>query len=64
MNKKFLQSVATGVVGLALVASCAKQASKESHKCSSNKCSSKKEESHKCSAKKVDSKKVKKSSEK
>ncbi len=45
MNKTFLKSVITGVVGLTLVASCSKAASeKSSHKCASNNCSGKKVE--------------------
>jgi hypothetical protein len=63
MNKKFLQSVAAGVMGLSLVASCSYLgAKKESNICGAkngcaakkdeaNKCSAKKDEAHKCAAK-------------
>lgn len=56
MNKNFLKSVATGVITLGLVASCSKLTGKtEAHKCSSNKCSSKKaDEANKCSSKKTE----------
>ena len=55
MNKKFLQSVTAGVLGLTLVASCAKLGlKKESHSCNSNSCAAKKkEEGNKCSSKEV-----------
>lgn len=49
MNKKFLQSVAAGLVTLSLAASCAQLGlKKETNKCSSK---SKKEECNKCSSK-------------
>jgi hypothetical protein len=55
MNKKFLQSVATGVVGLSLVASCAQLGfKKESNTCGAkNGCAASKKESHKCAADKT-----------
>jgi len=68
-NLKFAKSVAAGVVGLAMLSSCAgtmeklglsKCASKkkESHSCSSNGCKSKKKSSsHSCSANGCKSKK-------
>lgn len=54
MNKKFLQSVTTGIVGLTLVASCAKLGmKKDSNSCNSNSCAAKKkEEGNKCASKK------------
>lgn len=73
MNKKFLQSVTTGLLGLTLVASCAKLGMKsESHSCNTNSCAAKKkEEGNKCSSKetkkeanKCSSKEVKKESNK
>lgn len=66
MNKKFLQSVTAGVLGLSLVASCSKLGlKKESNSCNANKCASaKKEEGNKCSSKKEASKEVKKESNK
>lgn len=52
MNKNFLKSVAVATLGLSLTASCAKLGiGKDSHKCATNKCSSKKEECNKCSSK-------------
>jgi hypothetical protein len=52
MNKNFLKSVATGVMGLSLVASCS-MLKKESHFCGAkNGCAAKKDEANKCSAKK------------
>jgi len=55
MNKKFLQSVTAGLLGLTLVASCSKGGMKtESHSCNSNSCASKKkEEGNKCSSKEM-----------
>jgi len=54
MNKKFLQSVATGIVGLSLVASCAQLGlKKESNTCGAkNGCASSHKESHKATANK------------
>lgn len=56
MNKNFLKSVITGVVSLGLIASCSQlTGKKDSHNCSSNKCSAKKaDEANKCSAKKTE----------
>lgn len=55
MNKKFLQSVAAGVVGLSLIASCSHFGHKESNNCGAkNGCASKKE-SNKCSTNKCSS---------
>lgn len=43
MNKNFLKSVIAGVVSLGLIASCSQlTGKKDSHKCSTNKCSAKK----------------------
>lgn len=54
MNKQFLQSVAAGILGLTLVASCS-LLNKESHKCGAkNGCAAKKDEAHKCGAKKAE----------
>ena len=55
MNKNFLKSVITGVFSLGLIASCSQlTGKKDSHKCSTNKCSAKKaDEANKCSSKKV-----------
>jgi hypothetical protein len=64
MNKKFLQSVAAGVMGLSLIASCSYLGSKkESNTCGAkNGCAAKKDEANKCSAtKKEEVKAVKKS---
>ena len=53
MNKNFLKSVATGIVGLALVASCSSVSKKDSNTCGAkNGCAAKKDEASKCSAKK------------
>ena len=65
MNKKFLQSVAVGITGLSLIASCSHfGAKKESNICGAkngcaaakaeeaNKCAAKKDEAHKYAAKK------------
>ncbi len=43
MKKTFLKSVATGIVGLTLVASCSMFNKESAHKCSSNTCDGKKE---------------------
>ncbi len=54
MNKKFLQSLAIGVMGLSLVASCShfNFGKKESNNCGAkNGCAASKKESHKCSSK-------------
>ncbi|MES2677591.1 MAG: hypothetical protein V4612_04685 [Pseudomonadota bacterium] len=68
MKKTFLKSVATGVVGLTLVASCSMFNKETAHKCSSNTCKAKKEanqtsatkaEAHKCNSKKAANKKAK-----
>ena len=79
MNKKFLQSVASGIAALSLVASCSHFGSdKESNTCGAkngcaaaakkdeaHKCSSKAKEAHKCSsAKKEEAKEVKKEAKK
>lgn len=67
-NLKFAKSVAAGVVGLAMLSSCAgtmeklglrKCASKkkESHSCSANGCKSKKKSAHSCSSNGCKSKK-------
>ncbi len=69
MNKKFLQSVTTGLVSLTLAASCAKLGlKKESNSCNTNSCAAKKkEETNKCSSKEVKkevSKEVKKENHK
>ncbi len=55
MNKKFLQSVATGLLGLTLAASCSKLGlKKEAHSCNTNSCAAKKkEEGNKCASKEV-----------
>lgn len=61
MNKKFLQSVAAGVMGLSLIASCSYLGSKkESNTCGAkNGCAAKKDEANKCSAaKKEEAKKA------
>ncbi len=52
MNKKFLQSVAAGIMGLTLVASCSSLGmKKESHICGAkNGCAAKKDEANKCSS--------------
>ena len=56
MNKKFLQSVATSIAALSLIASCSHLGlKKESNTCgAANGCAAatKKDEAHKCSAKK------------
>lgn len=59
MNKNFLKSVITGVVSLGLIASCSQlTGKKDSHNCSSNKCSAKKaDEANKCSSKKAETNK-------
>lgn len=50
MNKKFLQSLATGIMGLSLAASCS-MLKKESHNCGAkNGCASKKSEAVKTDA--------------
>ncbi len=56
MNKKFLQSVAAGITGLTLLASCSHfGAKKESNTCGAkNGCAAKKAESHKCASAKAD----------
>ncbi len=68
MNKKFLQSVTAGIVGLGLLASCAQLGlKKDSNTCGAkNGCAAKKDEANKCSAKKDEVKKeeVKKSEKK
>jgi uncharacterized low-complexity protein len=52
MNKKFLQSVVVGIMGLSLATSCS-FAKKEANFCGAeNGCAAKKDEAHKCSAKK------------
>ncbi len=57
MNKKFLQSVVVGVMGLSLATSCSLM-KKESHVCGAeNGCAAKKDEAHKCSAKKAEANK-------
>jgi hypothetical protein len=52
MNKKFLQSVSAGLLGLTLVASCSYLGiKKESNFCGAkNGCAAKKDEAHKCSS--------------
>lgn len=59
MNKKFLQSVTAGIVGLGLLASCAQLGlKKDSNTCGAkNGCAAKKDEANKCSGKKDESKK-------
>lgn len=54
MNKKFLQSVAIGITGLSLIASCSHfDTKKESNICGAkNGCAAKAEEAHNCAAKK------------
>ena len=66
MNKKFLQSVTAGILGLTLATSCAKLGlKKESHSCNSNSCASKKkEEGNKCSSKEAKKDSAKKESNK
>jgi len=61
MNKNFLKSVAVGIMGLSLVASCSSMNSKkDSNTCGAkNGCAAKKDEAHKCSAKKEVKKEVK-----
>jgi hypothetical protein len=56
MNKKFLQSVAAGITGLTLIASCSHLGlNKESNVCGAkNGCAAKKSESHKCASKKAE----------
>jgi hypothetical protein len=56
MNKKFLQSVVAGVMGLTLAASCSSlDSKKESNTCGAkNGCAAKKDEANKCSAKKAE----------
>jgi hypothetical protein len=54
MNKQFIKSVAVGIMGLSLVASCSMM-NKGHHKCNSAK--TEKQEKHKCSAAKKDAKK-------
>ncbi len=57
MNKKFLQSVVVGIMGLSLATSCS-SAKKEANFCGAeNGCSAKKDEAHKCSAKKSEANK-------
>lgn len=57
MNKKFLQSVAVGIMGLSLATSCS-LTKKETHSCGAeNGCAAKKDEAHKCSAKKSEANK-------
>ncbi len=52
MNKKFLQSVVVGIMGLSLATSCS-LLKKEANTCGAeNGCAAKKDEAHKCSAKK------------
>jgi hypothetical protein len=61
MNKKFLQSVAAGVMGLSLITSCSYLGlKKESNTCGAkNGCAAKKDEANKCSAaKKEEAKKA------
>ncbi len=60
MNKQFIKSVAVGIMGLSLAASCS-MVKKDHHKCNSNKCDSKKVEK---SAKKDVKKDVKKEAKK
>lgn len=53
MNKSFIKSMTAAVAGLGLVASCSHfNMGKDSHKCASGKCSSKKmeERNNKCGA--------------
>lgn len=54
MNKKFLQSVVTGVVSLGLIASCAQLGlKKESNNCGGkNGCAAKNSDCNKCASKK------------
>lgn len=60
MTKNFIKSVAVGIMGLSLAASCSMLHHKEHHnKCNSNKCNSKKAEKH-SSAKKESKKETKK----
>ena len=66
MNKKFLQSVAAGITGLTLIASCSHfGAKKESNVCGAkNGCAAKKSESHKCASKKAEAVKTEAAKEK
>ncbi len=51
MNKKFLTSVATGLLGLTLVASCSHFGKKDDASCGAkNGCASSKKECNKCSS--------------
>jgi hypothetical protein len=58
MNKKFLQSLAAGILGLTLAASCSMLKKEGTKAAEKNSCSAKKGEAHKCSADKAESKKV------
>jgi len=65
MNKKFLQSVFVGIMGLSLsLATSCSLTKKEANFCGAeNDCAAKKDEAHKCAAKKTETKKEAKKSE-